>query len=91
VHFAAFFSFENCPAGHAAHSRSDVVLGEDRMRSPATQTVCGWQKPLPASGWYVLGKHSSHAAAFSKAEKRPFAHASHALPLMNVPGLHVLQ
>jgi hypothetical protein len=38
-----------------------------------------------------LGKHASHSAAFSTAENCPATQILHALPSMNVPGLHVPQ
>ena len=42
---------ENVPAAHAAHVRSISVFGVSTMCCPATQTVCGRQKPRPGWGW----------------------------------------
>ena len=84
-------SFWNEPAAHGEQPRFDVVLGAEDSCSPAAHTACGRQKPLPVSAWYVLFGHASHCAAFSVAERRPAAQSVHALPLMNVPGLHVPQ
>ena len=88
---ATFVVLENVPNAQSAQPRFDVVLGAESTCLPAAHMSCGRQKPLPATGWYVLGKHSSHFAAFSAAENRPTTQILHALPSMNVPGLHVPQ
>jgi hypothetical protein len=88
---AAFVLVENVPAAHGEQPRFDVVLGAKDSCPPAAHTTCGRQKPLPVSTWYVLSGHASHCSAFSVAERRPTAQSVHALPLRNVPGLHVPQ
>jgi hypothetical protein len=88
---AALLALENCIAEHALHVRSAVAFGGDATRSPFVQVVCGRQKPLPMTAWYSPAGHGSHAAAFSVAENRPAAQAEHALPEMDVPGLHAPQ
>jgi hypothetical protein len=88
---STFVEAENMPDTQSAQSRFDVVLGADETCLPAAHTACGRQKPFPGKGWKLLLGHGSHAPAFSTAENCPATQILHALPSMNVPGLHVPQ
>ena len=50
-HVVRLLAFENDPAAHSLHVRSDVIVGRVVWYEPAAHKVCGRQKPFPASGW----------------------------------------
>ena len=91
LQLAAFAVAENEPGAHSAQSRFNVAVGSDTTCSPVAHTACGRQKPFPGEGWKLLLGHGSHFGAFSTAENCPATQVLHALPSMNVPGLHVPQ